>query len=298
MSTLKDITEFLFFQKIKILVFLLPRTFCLYLGGMIGWLCYLLDKKHRTIVRENLKIAFGPEFSSRLQKRISRRCFMNFSRFFLDIIKFSSLKDEKQWKIFDVEGEENLEKALQMGQGALVFTSHYGNWEIGSFFLSKKGNLNVIARPLDNKLLEKQLLKLRTKLGAKVIYKRQAAKHILHSLREKEIVAFLIDQNVLRSQAVFVDFFGKKAATTPSLAAFYIRTKSPLIPAFCYPLSFGRYQIKILEPLEISLTGDYDQDVLKITQICTNIIENQIRKNPNFWFWFHRRWKTRPEGER
>lgn len=297
MASLKDITEFLFYQKIKILVFLLPRTFCLYLGRMIGWLCYLLDKKHRMITQDNLKIAYGAKFSSRLSKRISRQSFMHFGQVFLDIIKFSCLKEEKRKKIFVVEGEENLKKALQRGRGALVFTAHYGNWEIGSFFLSKKDKLNVIVRPLDNKLLEKELLKLRTKLGAKVIYKHQATKHILHSLREKEIVAFLIDQNVLRSQGVFVDFFGKKAATTPSLAAFYLRTKSPLIPAFCYPLSLHRYQIKIHDPLEISLTGDYDQDVLKITQICTKIIENQIRKNPDCWFWFHRRWKTRPEGE-
>lgn len=290
-------TEFFFYLKITFLASLLPRTICLYLGRLVGWFVYLLDKKYRTVTYENLKIAFGSELSPRLLKRISRQCFLNFGQIILDIIKFPSLKEEKKTEIFVVEGQENLEKALQSGRGALLFTGHYGNWEIGSFFLSRKGNLNVIARPLDNRILEKKLHNLRAKLGARIIYKHQAAKQILHSLRNKEMVAFLIDQNVLRSQAVFVDFFGKKAATTPSLAAFHIRTKSPLLPAFCYPLSLGRYQIKIHEPLEIPLSGNYDLDVLKITQRCTKIIENQIRKNPSFWFWFHRRWKTRPKGE-
>ena len=149
-----------------------------------------------------------------------------------------------------------------------------------------------------NKLLEAQLLKLRESLGTKVIYKRQATKQILHSLRENSMIALLIDQNVLKSQAVFVDFFGKKAATTPSLAAFFLRTRAPLLPVFCHPTSSHMYQLKIFPPLKISLEEDYDQDILKITQICTMIIEDQIRKNPSYWLWFHNRWKTRPEGER
>jgi KDO2-lipid IV(A) lauroyltransferase len=107
----------------------------------------------------------------------------------------------------------------------------------------------------------------------------------------------LIDQNVLRQQAVFVDFFGKKAATTPSLASFSLRTKAPLIPIFCYPTSSHAYHLKIFSPLSTTLGGNYHQEVLKITQICTKIIETQIRKNPDYWFWFHNRWKTRPEEE-
>lgn len=297
MASIKDLSEFLLFQKIKIFVSILPRPFCLFWGRSLGLLFYLLDKKHRMITQSNLKTAFGPDFSPRLLKRISLNCFMNFGQVIFDILKFSRLSEEEKNRIVVIEGEDNLKKALRKGKGVLLFTAHYGNWEIGSYFFSKKGNFNVIARPLDNKLLEKEILKLRTNLGAKIIYKHQATKHILHSLRAKEMVAFLIDQNVLRSQALFVDFFGKKAATTPSLAAFFLKTKSPLLPAFCYPLSSYGYYLKICEPLEISLEGNHDQNMLKITQICTNIIENQIRKNPNYWFWFHKRWKTRPYGE-
>lgn len=297
MVSIKDLSELLLFQKIKIFVSILPRPFCLFWGRIIGLLFYWLDKKHRKIAQSNLKIAFGPDLSPRFRKRISRNCFKHFGEVIIDILKFSRLSDEKKNRILDVEGEDNLKEALRKGKGVLLFTAHYGNWEIGSFFFSKKGNLNVIARPLDNTLLEKEILKLRANFGAKIIYKHRAAKHILYSLRAKEMVALLIDQNVLRSQAVFVDFFGKKAATTPSLAAFFLKTRSPLLPAFCYPLSSHRYHLKIGKPLEISLEGDHNQNMLKITQICTKIIENQIRKDPNYWFWFHKRWKTRPEGE-
>jgi KDO2-lipid IV(A) lauroyltransferase len=297
MASFKELSEFLLFQIAKAPLSILSRRTCLSLGKALGLTFYCLDKRHRQIALSNLKIAFGKEMSASEIKRIARNSFMHFGKTFLDIIKLPHLREEKRNALINVEGEENLHKALREKKGALLFSAHYGSWEIAPFFLAKKGKLSVIARPLDNKLLEKELLKLRTSQGSNVIYKHKATKKILQSLREKDMVAFLIDQNVLRQQAVFVDFFGKKAATTPSLAAFFLRTKSPLIPVFCYPTSSHAHSIKIFSPLSITSGGNYNQEVLKITQICTKIIETQIRKNPEYWFWFHNRWKTRPEEE-
>ncbi len=297
MRRIRDRGELILFRSIKFFASFLPRSLLLFWGRCVGLVVYYVNRKHRQISLSNLKTAFGEELSLRVLKSISRRCFMHYGQVILDIIKFPSLSEKKKSSIMVMEGQDHLEKALQKGRGALLFSGHYGNWEIASYYLSKLARLNVIARPLDNTFLEKELYRLRTGLGAKVISKHQATKHILHSLREKEVAVILIDQNVLRSQAVFVDFFGKKAATTPSLAAFFLRTQAALIPAFCYPATSHKYLIHINKPLEISLSGDHSQDVLKITQICTKIIEIQIRKNPQFWFWFHKRWKTRPEGE-
>ncbi len=297
MASFKELFEFSLFQIAKAPLSILSRKLCLSLGQTLGLAFYYLDKRHRLIALSNLKIAFGKELPPSELKRIARNSFMHFGKTFMDIIKLPHLGEEKRNALINVEGEENLLKALREKKGALLFSAHYGSWEITPFFLAKKGKLSVIARPLDNRLLEKELLNLRTSQGAHVIYKHQATIKILRSLRAREMVAFLIDQNVLRQQAVFVDFFGKKAATTPSLASFSLRTKSPLIPAFCYPTSSHAYHLKIFSPLSITLGGNYNQDVLKITQICTKIIEIQIRKNPDYWLWFHNRWKTRPEEE-
>jgi KDO2-lipid IV(A) lauroyltransferase len=285
--------QFIAFLAVKALASILPRQACLLSGQVLGLAFYHLDKKHRLMALANLKIAFGNESPLSELKRIARRSFIHFGRAMLDIIKFPHLSDERKASLLRVEGEENLMSALEQKRGALLFSAHYGNWEITPHFLSRRGKLSVVARPLDNMLIEKVLLTIRTRLGAEVIYKHQATKKILQSLHQRGMVAFLIDQSVLRQQAVFVDFFGKKAATTPSLAAFHLRTGAPLVPAFCYPTSSCSYYLKILRPLVFRPEGDHDRQVLKITQICTNIIESQIRQNPDYWFWLHNRWRIK-----
>jgi len=297
MANLVYYLQFFIYQILEIIFFFLPRKICLFLGRASGFLAYYLDRKHRQIALSNLQIAFGREFSSPSLKKTARSSFVHFGQTLIDLIKISHLKKNQMENLITPEGEENLEKVLRGGKGVLLFSGHFGNWEIASFFLSRFGKLWVTARPLDNKLLEKELTRLRTSLGANIIYKQQATRQILHSLRQGEMVALLIDQNVLRSQAIFVDFFGKSAATTPSLASFYLRTKSPILPVFCYPTRNRRYRLKISEPLKIALEGNHEQDVLKITQTCTKIIETEIRRNPGYWLWLHKRWKTRPKNE-
>lgn len=294
MISFTDILEYTAFKALAIFFFFLPRPFCLSMGRLLGILAYYIDAKHRMIALSNLKTAFGQELPESRLVFISKKSFIHFGETIADILKLSHYKPEQIKKIVSTEGEEYLRKALDEGRGVIIFTAHFGNWEIGSAAVSRISTVRVIARALDNRLLERELVRIRTKFGAHVIYKQEAAKKILQSLRRHETVAILIDLNVLRSQAIFVDFFGKLAATTPALAAFSIRTEAPLVPAFCYPRPDHSYCLKIMEPVQISLAGHYDQDVLKITQICTKIIENEIRNSPCFWFWVHNRWKTRP----
>ena len=297
MTGLKNKTEYFVFQALKIPFSVLPRPICLAIGGALGSLFYHADRKHRQIAQSNLNTAFGSRFSAAEKKKIAKASFRHFGSVFADIIKVRHMKMDKVMTFLSIEGKEHLEKAIREGKGVLIFSAHLGNWEMATAPVSEIGKINVIARPFDNRLLEKELLKIRKKLGANVIYKQQAARPIFRSLGANEMVAILIDQNVVRSQAVFVDFFGKPAATTPSLAAFFLKTGAPIIPVFCYPVQRGRYHVKIHQPLKIIVTGDEEQDILKITQLCTKIIQNQIQENPKVWLWFHNRWKTRPEHE-
>ena len=275
----------------------LPRPLCLALGRGFGRLAFHASRRHRRIALANLRTAFGTEKTPEELRRIALASFRHFGSVLTDIFKLAPLVRQEREKLVDVEGWENLTGALAEGKGVLVMSAHLGNWEMGSLMISRAAPFHVIARALDNRLMEKELQAFRETLGARVIHKQQAARKVLQALRDKEIVAILIDQNVLRSQAVFVDFFGRPAATTPALGAFHLRTGAPIVPVFCLPAPGNRYRLKILPPLSIDLKDDLDENVLKITGICTKMIEKEITRTPDCWLWFHDRWRSRPEHE-
>jgi len=285
------------FRALRALAFLLPRRACLVIGGALGTALYVADKRHRRLAQVNLEKALGRALSPPRRRRIARGTFRHFGRMIADDLKWAHLDGPRRLALLRVQGAEHIRRALQAGRGVLLFSAHLGNWEVASAALSGLGRLNVVARPLDNRLVEAELARFRRSLGARVVSKFQAAKPVLQALRHNEMVAILIDQNVLRSQGVFVDFFGLPAATTPALAAFHLRSGSPLIPVFCFPDPDLSYRVKIGPPLEVISTGEWSRDVLQITALCTKMVEAEIRDSPGQWFWFHNRWKTRPEGE-
>ncbi len=292
-----DLVTFGAVRSLSLLFRFLPRPACLWTGQAIGDLVFGLDRRHRRLALANLKTAFGPKIEPAARYHLARDSFRHFGRVTADNLKWTHLKPSRRANLLRVEGEEHIRRVLKDGRGGLVFTAHFGNWEVAAEAVAALAPLSVVARPLDNPLLEAELVRFRKHRGARIISKFQAAKSILQALRQNELVAILIDQNVLRSQAVFVDFFGRSAATTPGLASFHLRTRSPLIPVFCLPGPKSSYLVKIKEPLRFDPGAEFDRDVLKITQACTKMIEIEIRGNPALWFWFHNRWKTRPEAK-
>lgn len=292
-----DFMEYGAYRFLALLIRILPRPVCLWTGQALGGLAFRFDRRHRRLALANLERALGRENGPSDRRRIARASFRHFGRITADILKWEHLKTPRREALLRVEGEEYIRQALRGGRGVLVFSAHFGNWEVAAQAIARLGPLNVVARPLDNPLIEARLSRFRARLGAKVISKFQAAKPILQALRRNEIVAILIDQRVQRKEAVFVDFFGSSAATTPGLASFALRSLSPLIPVFCHPAPRSSYLVKIGPPLLFEPGGDTDGDVLKITQASTKMIEAEIRREPGLWFWFHNRWKTRPETE-
>jgi KDO2-lipid IV(A) lauroyltransferase len=279
---------------VLVLLRLLPRRMVRAMGRGFGALVHRLDKKRRGIASANLTTAFGDTLSEGDRADLIHRAFLHFGTVFFDFFHLSYLSPARRDRHIEMVGEEHLHEAVDLGRGVLLFTAHFGLWEIAPTPINPIIPMHVVARPLDNVFLEKTLLKLRGRLGSKVISKFQASRDILKALRNQESVAILIDQNVLAQEGIFVDFFGKSAATTPSLAMFHLRTGAPIIPVFCAPTADGRYRVQVFPPVQVERTGDRDRDTAAITQACTKLIEDQIQLSPEYWFWFHDRWKTRP----
>ena len=114
-------------------------------------------------------------------------------------------------------------------------------------------------------------------------------RYVLTHLRKNEMVGILPDQN---SGDVFVDFFGRPCESVAGPAIIHIRTGSPIIPAFCVRLPGDRHRIEVKPPLEIHLTGDTEADTHTIMSQVQRAIEDEVRRYPDQWLWFHDRWKA------
>jgi len=251
------------------------------------------------MARANLDRAFGDSVSPAEKARIARASFAHLGLLLCDSLAFPRVDPARLDKIALFEGLEHLREAYARGKGVFVFSGHYGNWEMVALLQGYLGlPLAMVTRPLDNPFLEKKLHRYRTLSGNRVIHKRGAAREILRAIRQGWGVAIVIDQNVRGEDGIFVDFFGTPASTTPALATLALKTEAPIIPVFGVPLPDGRYRIRYLPELDYRRTGDRKRDILGLTQTCTRIIEEQVKREPEYWVWMHRRWRTRPPEER
>lgn len=276
----------------------LPRPASRALGMSIGRLAYCLLPRLRRVGMQNLARAF-PEKSVAERKRILRGVYRSLGRLLSEVAKFPDYTPENVRRVAVDDGLEHYLAARKRGKGVLFMTAHLGGWEIGSFVQSLHGYwLNIVARRLDNPLLERWVRTRRELHGNRMHDKDEYARGLLAAMKRGETVGVLMDTNMTPPQGAFVNFFGTPACTAVGVARVAMRTGAAVVPAFTiWDEQLGRYRMHIEPAIPIVCTGDDEADAIANTQNYTAAIERAVRSNPEQWLWVHRRWKTRPEGE-
>jgi len=275
----------------------LPMSVVLAIGSVIGRAFYWIDRSHRRLAMRNLHAAF-PLRSDAECRDIARGMFRHFGRLLTVFLKFSTMTSEQMLARVTFEGEDRVRAAHAQGKGALLFTGHFGFWEINALVHAVAlYPMSVLARPLDNPLLHRLLESTRMKTGNSVIYRRGAIRRVLRALEANEGVAVLIDQHIQAVDAVYVDFFNRPAATTSALAALALRTGAPVVPVFALPLPHGRFRMVYEHPVDPPPADDPDA-IREFTQRCTDVLEMYVRRYPELWLWMHRRWRDEPKDDR
>jgi Kdo2-lipid IVA lauroyltransferase/acyltransferase len=272
----------------------LPRRLVLAAGRFFGRAWGRIDARHRRIAVDNLRASF-PDWSPERLESVARGVYAHFGAVIFDLLWMADRSGAELAALVDVEGDENVRVAQAAGKGAIYFTGHLGNWEIhGIVHGLRFGPLSAVARPLENPALDARLCALRSVTGNAVIYKRKALATVLRELRASQGVAMVLDQNVLPEDGIFVDFFGRKAATTTVAAALALKTGCALVPAWTELQRNGRYRLRYEPALEVRADADREAEVARLTQEVAARTESWIRRVPDQWLWLHRRWKTQP----
>ncbi|UCF81931.1 MAG: lysophospholipid acyltransferase family protein [Desulfobacteraceae bacterium] len=266
------------------------------MGKMLGAVFAIIPIKRTAESLDHIQQSFGNSMSRAEAKKLNRRVIMHFGQMLFEVPHIMKLSPRNLSKYVVFGNEENLLRALEKGKGAFILTGHFGNWELMAAAMAVRFGVGgaVVARPIDFQPLDLLMNELRSRFGTEIIMKQRGMRRVLATIKENRVVGILLDQNVDWYDGVFVKFLGRWACTNKGLALLAMKTNAPVIPVFPVRQKDGRYQIFIEPEVELIKTGDKTKDVEENTARYTNVIDRWARAHPDQYFWFHRRWKTRP----
>ena len=256
-----------------------------YIKGLYLILFYIFPIRKK-MMATNLKNAFPDKSSDWLLNTI-KNCY----KFFISqLIQFFAFPKSFSNANINLIGEDLVGSVETNKSGTIFVSGHFGAWEmLAAWFGHNKFPITAVAAKQKNRGSNNFFIEHRSIFGMKHIYRRSSLVNMYKVLKDNEILALVSDQDAKR-RGVFVDFFGRKTSTPKGTARFHIETGAPIIFTVCYQTSPNHYTIEFI-PIEPTLNASIEQ----ITQQYTSILEGFIRKYPEQYFWFHRRWKTKPE---
>lgn len=262
-------------------------------GVVLGHIAWHVARRERRMAMDNLTAAF-PEWTTRRRRATIRDMFHHFGASVMEIIWLPNLDRRQLKRTTEIHGTEHLDHALSAQRGVLGFTGHCGNWEWLAAVAAVLGYpVTVLQRERDEPDLNRFITSLRGRFGIQTIDRGSTAgaRQMFRALRDGRLLAFLIDQNI-RAEGVKVPFFGRPALTPIGPANLAVRAAAPIIAVFIERRG-GKQIIRFQEPIFTTR----DMDPVEITARLTAQIEEQIRRVPEQWVWFHRRWRERPKWE-
>lgn len=298
-SNLQNKSELVAVRSLLGAIGALPLATSMRFGKAVGrFLARTFPKLRKTAAR-NLELAF-PDMPESEREKIALGTFESLGRHLGFVSHFNKFKLESARELTEVVGKEYFDRAHATGRGVLFFTGHFGSWEVFNLLPPAFGyEMNILVRRIDNPLVENYVDRMRTRFGSVTLDKTRSARTMFRALEQGELLGILADLNVQEKEGVFVDFFGIPASTTTSIAKLALKTNAVVLPAFAvWEESRAKYVVYLEPPVEYDANDNSPENIRQLTQKITNVVEKYVRRYPEQWLWIHKRWNTRPKGEK
>lgn len=281
--------EALLFSLVVLVGFLLPFSWGSAVGAfLVGSLGPLLTKKTQ-IAQRNFQLA-GLEFTKEQQDQIIKGMWHNLGRTFLEYVRLPYQNPFGKNTPYTIEGIEHLDTLIHDEKPGLLFSAHYGNWEVGTYIAQKRGLKTAqVTRFLNNPLTRFLVNTVHGRITRKVIPKGSlGAKEIMKELKRGHHVSMLADQKM--NDGVAIPFFGRDAMTAPAFARMALKFDCPILPFQVIRMKGVKCKVIYYPPLTIPKMGTDQEKAVSILKQMNDHIEAWIRDHPEQWFWVHRRW--------
>jgi lipopolysaccharide heptosyltransferase II len=284
-----DFVIYLFYRAGLAVVAALPLPFLYGFGQFLGVCASIISGKYRRLATRNLEIAFGNEMSPRELRQLVRWHFRRLGANLLCSAKLTQMPPEKILERVEVENIESMAREFRAGVPVVLVLSHLGTWEVFAQLMPKfvgfVRNASVY-QGLGNRFIDEHVRRTRSQTGLELFDRHDGFEPVIELLRSGGGVGVLSDQHA-GDHGVWTPFFGRLASTSPLPALLAKRTRAALIAAGVYATGRARWRMVFTERFD--QTG---ASVAVLTSKINQVIEQQIRRAPEDWFWVHNRWKT------
>lgn len=260
-------------------------------GWLLGWLLYVVVVPRRRVVRANLKLCF-PHWSEAQRRALVPRIFIHVAQAWLD----------RGW-LWHADPKTVRERLRITGATyellgdtpTVIFAPHFVGMDAGWTALTQQleRRFTTIYTDQADKVVDAWILASRRRFGKGRLFSRSdGVKSIVSSLREGAPLYLLPDMNFGPEESIFVEFYGVPAATVPSLSRFAKLGRAKVVPVITRMTRSG-YEVEVL-PSWPDFPSD---DVTADTALMNLRLQSYIDAMPAQYYWVHKRFKTRPEGD-
>jgi KDO2-lipid IV(A) lauroyltransferase len=267
------------------------------LGKFIGYVFMLIFPSRVDIAKDNLSKAF-PDKDGDWINQTAKESFENLGITLVEILTLRHISEKKIRDAVKIENPDIGRNLLSQNHGMIFLSAHFGNWEVSALSIALQLDVNflIIVEHQANDFVNTEMNNIRTRFGNRIVSRYKAAREIVKTLQQGEVLALIADQSASERNDVYVDFFGRPAATFDSPAALALKFNIPIVFGVSVRQDDYSYKLKMQEIKHDDLTND-KEGILELTRRHVKMLEDEIRKHPGHWSWMHRRWKHTPPPE-
>ncbi len=284
-----DFIVYLLYRSGSAIASALPLPLLFVFGEFLGFCAWIILGNYRRLAQRNVTIAFGNEKSPRQLRRLVRRHFQRLGANLLCSVKLTGMPLEKMATRIEAENLDFIHRELRAGRPVVLILSHLANWELFAHILPNYIGYvrnSTIYQRLGNRFIDEHVRRVRGRAGVEMFDRKEGFDKAIKLLRDGGAIGILSDQHA-GDHGVWVPFFGRLASTSPLPALLAKRTRAALVGVAIYTDGRARWRVVISPALE-----DNQESVGSLSAKTNQVIEQQIRRAPEDWFWVHNRWKT------
>lgn len=272
----------------------LPPSILAVLGRGLGQVLYYVARRRKNIATTNLAWCF-PELPIDQRKALCRDSFRVLGQSMLDRSLLWWGKKEALLKLIKVVGDEKIRALIEAQQPFILLTPHFYGLDAAAVALACRFSAVSIYAPQKNPVFDRLFYRGRKRFGDTLLLTRQeSVRTTIKAMKEGRLFYYLPDLNHHRRDSIFVPFFGVPTATITGLSRLARAAGAVVLTCVTRTNTDGHgYVVEIGDPWSDFPTHDARADTIRMNAW----LEETIRTMPEQYYWVHRRFKTRPDGE-